>query len=200
MGLFRRKKFEKLKRQDVVDSIIELNNREASMEQGILEKQKEISELFVKGKNEKNQNLRLFYAKKINSLKQEIDADTQRIMYLLYNVNLLNKLKNSIEDNDFFMNVSGQDLNRMLSNQKDLAMFLNKSLNRKINAEEVLTTADDIFNEVASAYEPNEKIYDTSKSDDEALAIFELDDAIGIENGNTESSEPQKIKETKEEA
>ena len=79
-----KKRIEKLKNQEVVNSIIELERRETSLEEGIVSKQKEIDELFKKGKAEKNTQLRLFYAKKINALKAQIEADTQRAMYLNY--------------------------------------------------------------------------------------------------------------------
>lgn len=183
-----KKRIEKLKTQEVVNSIIELERRETSLEEGIVSKQKEIDELFKKGKAEKNTQLRLFYAKKINALKAQIEADTQRAMYLLYNVTLLTKLKNTIEDNDFFVDVSGVNLSKLLGDQKALASFLNKSLNRKIKAEDMLTGADDIFNEIKESYDPNERIHGVSQSDDEALAMFEMEDAFDIENGTKEQN------------
>lgn len=182
-----KKKIEKLKTQEVVSSIIELERCESSLEEGIVSKQKEIDDLFKKGKAEKNTQIRLFYAKKINALKQQIEADTQRAMYLLYNVTLLTKLKNTIEDNDFFVDVSGINLSKLLGDQRALAAFLNKSLRRKIKAEDMLTGADDIFNEIKESYDPNEKIHGISQSDDEALAMFEMEDAFDIESGVNDS-------------
>ena len=191
MWPFNRNKFSKLQRSDVVNSIVELTQKEASLEDEVLSKQKEIESLLAKGKADKNPQTRLFLAKKINFLKEEIKADSQRVMYLLYNLSLLNKLKNTIDDNEFFANVSGQDLNKLLGDQKQLAIFLNKSLNRKIKSEDILTSADDIFNEVAEAYEPNEAIYDANSKDEEMLSMFEMDDISEIDNAELTSEEPK---------
>ncbi|MCD7728937.1 MAG: hypothetical protein LUI60_03395, partial [Clostridia bacterium] len=82
-------KYEKLKREDVVNAICELQKQESELEAGITARGKEIDKLLAKGKKEKNRDLKLFYAKKITDLKEENQADVQRGMYILYNMKLL---------------------------------------------------------------------------------------------------------------
>lgn len=166
-------KFNKLKREEVVDAIYELEKQEQALEDGILEKQEEIDFLLAKGKKEKSEELRLLYAKKINHLKQEIQNNVSKSYYLLYNIKLLNRLKEAIDDKQFFVATSKIPLNALLKDQHGLAKFLNQALNTKITSEEMLTTADETFNEIQSAYEPNKEIYGVSKSDDELLAVFD---------------------------
>lgn len=166
-------KFDKLTREDVVDSICKLEKECDAIEKGIVEKQEHIQELTAKGKVEKNREIRLFYAKKINSLKGELEQDTQRAMYLMYNTQLLNKLKRAIDDNQFFKNTSKMALGSLLNDQVGLAKFLNKTLNTRVSAETVLTDADETFKEVESQYEKNDSIYGVGTNDDELLAVFE---------------------------
>ena len=173
MWPFKRNKFKNLKREDVVNAIIELEKQESEIERGIVEKSKQIDELMKKGRQEKSQDLKLFYVKKISHLQEEKKEDISRGMYLLYNSRLLNKLKNAIDDNSFFVNTGKISLNNLLSDQKNLAKFLNKALNTRVLAEDVLTEADETFNEVKGLYEENQKIYGVNNSDDELLALME---------------------------
>lgn len=183
-------KYEKLKRQDLVNAVVELTQKSDALEEEIRSKTRQIEDLFKKGKEETNRQLKIVYAKKIGVLKAGIERDTQRIMYLLYNVNLLEKLKETIEDNEFLAETGKINFSDLLKDQKGLAKFLNKSLNRKISEEEMLTSSDEMFQEIQSSYEPNQAIYGVSSSDDESLAIFELDEVADIQLGIT--SQPNK--------
>lgn len=166
-------KYDKITRDDVVDSICKLETECNKIEKDMVEKQAQISNLTAKGKEEKNRELRLFYAKRINALKSEIEQDTQRAMYLMYNTQLLNKLKGAIDNNEFFKNTSKMSLGNLLKDQVGLAKFLNKALNTRVTAETILTDADETFREVETQYEKNEAIYGVGQSDDELLAVFE---------------------------
>lgn len=166
-------KYDKLKRDEVVDAIYQLEKQEQGIEDGILEKQEEIDFLLVKGKKEKSEELRLLYAKKINHLKQDLQNDISKGSYLLYNISLMKKLKDAIDDKEFFKTTTKVSLGALLKDQNGLARFLNQALNTKVAAEDVLTTADETFNDIQSAYEPNKDIYGVTKSDDELLAIFD---------------------------
>ena len=188
-------KYEKLKKQDLINAIVELNQKEQDLEKEIESKQKQIDELLQKGKVDTNTQRRLFYAKKINSLKEGMKADQDRIMYLLYNINLLEKLKTTIEDNEFFANTGKINFSDLLKDQKGLAEFLNKSLGNKVKSEEILTGSDEIFKEVQSTYEPNQSIYGVNDKDDELLAMFEFEDQVNLELGITEEEKKTVEKE-----
>ena len=51
MWPFKKDKFKKLKREDVVDSIVELEKQEMALEEGIIAKAKQIEEMLEKGKH-----------------------------------------------------------------------------------------------------------------------------------------------------
>lgn len=188
-------KYQKLKREDVVDAICNLEKQQQDIETGIIEKTKDIEDLLEKGKVEKNNELKKFYAKKIMNLKEECNEDVKRGMYLLYNIRLMKRLKSAIDDNSFFANTGKVSLGNLLGDQKGLAKFLNKALNTKVKSENVLTSADDIWNEIQSGYVENEQIYGVNEQDDQLLAIFENADEVNSELGVDTSSNNEREKQ-----
>jgi len=173
MWPFKKNKFKNLKREEIVDAIYELEKQEKLIEDLIIEKQEEVDHLLAKGKKEKSEELRLLYAKKISHLKQEMQTDISKGSYLLYNIKLMKKLKDAVDDKEFFVKTTNISLGNLLQDQKGLAKFLNQALNTKIRAEDVLTTADETFSEIQDAYEPNKEIYGVDKNEDELLAVFD---------------------------
>ena len=189
MGLFGKNKFNKLKREEVVEAIVDLEDREAQLEKRMDEAQKQIQDLTEKARVETDRARKIFYVKKINMAKSEVESNIQRAMCLMYNVQLLNRLKDAIDDKDFVANVGKVPLNKLLGDQKGLAEFLNKALNNKIAMEDIMTSADETFTDVASAYEPNQAIYGVKKADDDLLAMFEAESAL---NDSTEAFDAEK--------
>ena len=177
MGLFK-SKYDKLTREEVVEAICQLEKESQDIETELEEKQVKINELMEKGRKGADQQLKLLYAKKINTLKAEREQDVRRAMFLMYNIQLLNKLKNAIDDNQLFKNSSKMSLSNLLADQKGLAKFLNKTLNTRVNAEDVLTSADDMFREIEDAYEQNDTIYGVNNADDALLAMFETENTV----------------------
>lgn len=174
-------KYDKLKREDVVDAICSLEKQEDDLEEAISSRAREIEELLAKGRKETNRELKLFYAKKITSMREENQTDVKRAMYLMYNMKLLRKLKSTIDDNEFFIKTGKVSLGNLLADQKGLAQFLNKALNTKVRSEQVLTDADDTWYEIQSGYEENERIYGVNEQDDELLAMFETGEQLDAE-------------------
>ena len=192
MWPFKKNKFNKLKRDEVVKAIVDLEEREASIEKQLDDFKSNVDALTAKAKAETDRTRKVFYVKKINSLKAENENNVQRAMMLMYNLQLLNKLKDAIDDKNFVANVGKVPLNKLLGNQKDLAAFLNKALNNKIRMEDIMTSADDTFTEVASSYEPNQAIYGVNKNDDALLAAFEEESALADETEINQAGKTKK--------
>lgn len=174
-------KYDKLTREETIDAICKLEKELQSIEDELFEQQKQIDNLMAKGKKECNREIKLFYAKKINALKSNREQIVRRAMYLLYNIQLLNKLKSAMDDNQFFKNSGNVSLGNLLADQKGLAKFLNKTLHTRVKAEDVLTSADETFKTIESAYESNETIYGINSQDDALLAMFETEDMVESE-------------------
>lgn len=197
---FKRNKFKNIVREDLVNSICELERQERTAEAEITQKQKEIDALLEKGKKEKTDDLKLLYAKKINHLKEEKASIIERGMYLLYNIRLMNKLKDAYDSNAFFKTKTKVPLSELLADQKGLARFLNKALETRISAEDVLTSADDLFTEIQGAYDKNESIYGLKREDEELLSSFEKAGALEDEEIiGAEKENPKKKKIEEEE-
>ena len=101
---------------------------------------------------------------------------------MLYNAKLLDKLKAAIDDNQFIANTTKLPLNKLLSDQKALASFLESAIQNKSAAENALVDADQMFDTYEQAAESSgSPIYNVSKSDDELLAMFEMQDQLDSE-------------------
>lgn len=195
---FKRNKFKNLNRADLVNSICELERQERTVEAEVYQKIKEIDALMDKGKKEKNKDLQLFYAKKISHLQEEKQVCMERGMYLLYNIRLMNKLKDAYDSNSFFKTQTKVPLSELLQDQKGLAKFLNKALETRIASEDVLTNADELFTEVQAAYDVNEPIYGIGKNEDEILTMFEKENQLADEQELMQEKEkPLKKKKMK---
>ena len=187
---FRKNKFKKLNREDLVNSICELERQERTTEAEVLQKIKEIDALIDKGKKERNKDLQMLYAKKIANLNEEKQTSMERGMYLLYNIKLMNRLKDAFDSNTFFKTQTKVPLSDLLIDQKGLAKFLNKALETRIRSEDVLTNADELFTEVKAAYDVSEPIYGAQKSEEDYLLMFEKENQLADEQGL--DAEPKK--------
>lgn len=181
-------KFKKLNREDLVNSICELERQERTVEAEVFQKIKEIDALLEKGKHEKSKDLQLFYAKKISHLNEEKAACMERGMYLLYNIRLMNKLKDAYDSNTFFKTQTKVPLSDLLADQHGLAKFLNKALVTRTASEDVLTSADELFTEVQAAYDKSEPIYGIGKNEDEILSMFEKENQLQDEKDLVQES------------
>lgn len=195
--MFGRNKFKKVKREDVVDAIVEQTKQQEDLEKGILAKSEEVERLLERGRKEKNRDVQLLLAKKVNSLKEEIRRDTRRAAFLIYNVQLLEKLKAAIDDNQFIRNTTKLPLNKLLSDQKALAAFLESSVQSRAEAETSLAAADEMFNAYEEAADSQSSpIYATNTSDDELLAMFEMQEQLDSEtdvNADMSAMDPVKV-------
>lgn len=179
-------KYSQLTREEVTDAIFELERELKALEEKIYSTGDEVSKLMAMGAKEKDRSRKVFLAKKINMLKAEREQGEKRAMYLMYNIQMLGKLRQAIDDNKFFGDKMKGSLNSLLADQQGLAQFLNQALQTKVSAEQVLTDADETFKEVESMYEENATIYGKSDADDELLAMFETQE--GLADGELEES------------
>ena len=188
MSFFKKNRYKNLKREDVIDSICELEKQENDLEMSIVDISKNIDDLLQKGKNEKSKDLQILWAKKITALKEDKETAIKRCIYLLYNIKLAKRLKDAIDDNQFILNTGKVSIKNLLQDQKGLAKFLNKALNTKVKDEQILTSADEVFNEVQSGYIENESIYGIQKNDDALLAMFETAESLEDDQTSNEKN------------
>ncbi|MGN0771516.1 MAG: hypothetical protein ACI4MI_02900 [Christensenellales bacterium] len=177
MWPFNKNKFEKIKRSDVVDSIINIERRQQEEIDNVGEREKEIAKLLQQGKACKSRDMQLALAKRINLLKKENSNSAQRIQYLNANLQALNQLKTAIDDKDFISNNSDIPINKLLTDTAALQKFLAGVTNKKMKGESKLSAALDTFDNVDDGYEANERIYGVSEQDEQLLSMFEMENS-----------------------
>lgn len=189
MWFFKKNKYDKIKREDIVENIINLEKQQNQEIASIEERSKEVESLISKGKKSTDKNYQLVLAKKINMLKQENQRSTQRIQFLNGNLRVLNQLKMAIDDRGFLENNSNMSLNQLLSDSKSLHKFLNDVTSQKNQVESNLGDIMDTFNAYEEEYENDDRIYGISEEDNQLLSIFETDKSVKDDRIFEENSE-----------
>ena len=172
--LFKRNKFKKISRKEVVDKIIEFENERVDIENDIINNEKEVKELFKKGSLETSEQIKMVYANKIKRLRVDNSRKNKKLKYLNYNINVLEQLKLAIEDNEFAKNKNNDNLNKILGDTKSLTEFLEKVSINKIKMEENLVNANELFDTMNSVNEGFSEIYEDDVDEMEIFAQFEL--------------------------
>jgi len=173
---FRRKNaFEKIQRSEVVDAIIQLEKQQDDIISTVEENNVEVKEVFAKGKAETDQNMKLFYAKKIEALKRNNAMSAKRLQFIITNITAMYNLKNAMDDKEFLQNNSNVSLNEMLSKPAELQSFLTSINATKMKSEEQLVNTLETFDLAESSYTENEDIYGVSAGQDSILSMFAED-------------------------
>ena len=189
---FRRKKFEKIDREEIVDAICSLEKEEKLIEDEIKVVSEQIKTMMDEGQKLDTTYDKIFLVKKISNENDRRVRLIKRGMFVLYNIKLTNRLKDAIDDNIIVNKVKSLSSFDYLKNQKELAIYLNELLNTKTKTEDILTEADDAFVEVEKMFLENTKIYGiTDLSEDKLMAIFET-------NNTDNTKGPDEKEENKE--
>ena len=182
MGLFGNR-FNKIKRSDVVDAICDLEKQQKEILESINNHQKEVEDLMIKGRRERDRNMQLYMAKRITLLKKENANNTKRLQFVLSNISAMNQLKTALDDREFIKTNSKMPLNKMLNNPAELKSFLSKISNKKMAQEERLAENLSTFDEVEQEYIENETLYGSDTETDNILAMFEMGQQLDDEAG-----------------
>ena len=189
---FRRKKFEKIDREEIVDAICSLEKEEKLIEDEIKVVSEQIKTMIDEGQKLDTTYDKIILVKKISNENDRRVRLIKRGMFVLYNIKLTNRLKDAIDDNIIVNKVKSLSSFDYLKNQKELAIYLNELLNTKTKTEDILTEADDAFVEVEKMFLENTKIYGiTDLSEDKLMAIFET-------NNTDNTKGPDEKEENKE--
>ena len=189
---FRRKKFEKIDREEIVDAICSLEKEEKLIEDEIKVVSEQIKTMIDEGQKLDTTYDKIFLVKKITNENDRRVRLIKRGMFVLYNIKLTNRLKDAIDDNIIVNKVKSLSSFDYLKNQKELAIYLNELLNTKTKTEDILTEADDAFVEVEKMFLENTKIYGiTDLSEDKLMDIFET-------NNTDNTKGPDEKEENKE--
>ena len=188
MWFFKKNKYDKIKREDIVENIINIEKQQNQEIANIEERNKEVDVLMAKGKSSNDKNYQLVLAKKINLLRQENQRSTQRIQFLNGNLKVLNQLKMALDDRGFLDNNSNMSLNQLLSDSKSLHKFLDDVNSKRSRRERDLGDVMDTFDAYEEDVDVDERIYGITEADDQLLSIFETGKSSSDENFFEEKS------------
>lgn len=174
---FFKNKFEKIKRGDVVENIINVEKKQQEEMDAVVEREKEIDKLLKMGSETKSRDRQLTLAKRINLLKHENKIANQRIQYLNANLLALNQLKTAIDDKEFITYNSDMPINKLLTDTNALRKFITDISGKKMKKESMLSETLETFENVEDGYEADERIYGISEQDDQLLSMFEINSA-----------------------
>ena len=195
----KKKTLAKLQKSEVVDQIIELERRQEELVKKIEGSDEAAKEMFNKGKNEKNLQMRTFYAKKVESINREKASNIKRATMLNFQLTQLNRLMNAIDDRDFFYDPHNENVMTLLQDEKQLKAFLAKNRVMEEAAEDKLLNVESAFDDYDAMASDNEAIYGSKQSTDDILAQMEMqaqmEDEEALYNGTYTSAK----KENKEE-
>lgn len=182
MWFFKKNKYDKIKREDIVENIINIEKQQNQEIANIEERNKEVDALMIKGRSSNDKNYQLVLAKKINLLRQENQRSTQRIQFLNGNLKVLNQLKMALDDRGFLDNNSNMSLNQLLSDSKSLHKFLDDVNSKRSRRERDLGDVMDTFDAYEEDLDADDRIYGITEADDQLLSIFETGKSSSDEN------------------
>lgn len=165
-------KFEKLTREEVIDTICTLEREEELVEESIALYAEKIKNMMDEGKEIKDLLQRALFVKKITLESEKRERAIRQAMYLLYNLRLSVRLKDAIDDKSLVDRLKSIRSIRYFKDQRALALFLNNALNTKLKEEDVLTDADDTFRVIEEMFSNNKQIYGISDFTEDALMAF----------------------------
>lgn len=174
--MFFKRASDKIKRSDIVDHIITLESQQNEILAQIENNKQEYEKYFVLGKAEKDRNIQMIYAKKIEIIKKENLSASKQMQFIMANTKALYQLKDALDDREFIKNSSTMPLNKLLTNHAELNKLMSKVVGDKRVYEDKLGETLDIFNEFEDL-EENQKIYGASESQSDILAMFDMENA-----------------------
>ena len=198
MGFFSdlfKNKIEKLKRGDVVDSICELEKQQDKIVDEISDLDVKMNDIKSRALKEKNQQVKLAYVKKYNSINNEKTQKAKRMQLLQANLDNMEKLKLLIDDNEFLKDNSNLTINQVLTNPTVLEKALNKMYGKKTIHEEGIVSSREVFDSVESAFGENDDIYGIDEDASAVLAMFEMENSNDESMAFFENEDDVKIKE-----
>lgn len=180
MGFFKnlfKSKYEKLTHEDINASIVKLEAYDSRILEQIKQKDVDIENMKAIAKAEKDPQMRLGYAKRVGRTRQRKKELLNNYVYVGENIALLERLRDTVDNNEMISEVTSDSVNRLLMNPKGLQNFLCKSLNLNQKAVQNITEGHRIFDDIqgVSADDP---MYEETNDDTAMLAAW--DKELGI--------------------
>lgn len=164
--------FDKIKTRDIQQTMIEFSQKQTTLEAEISDFERQIDELQERKNNllaensDENKDSIVACQRQIDVMKNRTKNKVDKLLCVLYNLTLLEDLKDNISMDISFKNNTKIYLKKYSKNQKKLAKYLNKSLKQNIKAKYIFTDSDKKFKEIKKSYEAsNERVAQLTKTE-----------------------------------
>lgn len=175
MGLFKRHPFKNVKREEVVDAIIELEKKKDELSDDVFIREKQISDKMQRGKQSKSLSEKKLLANEIMMLQRQVKATQKRIIFVDKKIYVTGQVKLAIDDMDFANYNKKSSVGQMFKNNASLEKFLSNVVDAKTEADSELLEQIDMVDSIMDTYLEEDSLYGESEGVNNILSMMEED-------------------------
>jgi len=176
MGLFKRNPLKNIKREDVVDAIIELEKKKDELHDDIFIKEKQINQKLHRGKKSNSLTEKKLLANEVLMLQRQVKSSQKRVGFIDKKVYVTEQIKLAIDDMEFAEYNNKSTVGKLFKNNTQLERFLTDVVDMKTLADNDLLEQIDMVDSIMGTYESDDNLYGDSKEVNDILSMMEDDD------------------------
>ena len=176
MGLFKRNPLKNIKREDVVDAIIELEKKKDELSDDIFIKEKQINQKLHRGKKSSSLSEKKLLANEVLMLQRQVKSSQKRVGFIDKKVYVTEQIKLAIDDMEFAGYNNKSTVGKLFKNNSQLEKFLTNVVDMKSMADSELLEQIDMVDSIMGTYEEDDNLYGDSKEMNDILSLMEDDD------------------------
>ncbi len=181
MGLFKRNPLKNVKREDVVDAIIELEKKKDELQDDVFIREKQVTDKLQRGKTSKSLSEKKMLANEILMLQRQVKAAQKRIGFLDKKIYVTEQVKLAIDDMEFANYNKKSTVGQMFKNNASLEKFLTNVVDAKTEADTELLEQIDMVDSIMNTYLEEDNLYGESQEMNDILSMME-EDTETVEN------------------
>jgi hypothetical protein len=178
MGLFKRNPLKNIKREDVVESIINLEKQKDEFNDDIFIKEQQITQKLRRGQKSSSLSEKKLLAKEVLMLQRQVKSQQKRVSYIDKKIYVTENIKMAIDDKDFAETFNASPLGKLFRNNTQLEKFLTDVVDIKTQADQDLSEQVDLVDNIMGTYTEDESLYGESKEVNDILSMMEDDDYV----------------------
>lgn len=175
MGLFKRNPLKNIKREDVVDAIIELEKKKDELQDDVFIREKQVSDKMHRGKSSKSLSEKKMLANEIIMLQRQVKAAQKRIIFIDKKIYVTEQVKLAIDDMEFANYNKKSPVGQMFKNNASLEKFLTNVVDAKTEADTELLEQIDMVDSIMNTYLEEDNLYGESEDLNNILSMMEDD-------------------------
>ncbi len=175
MGLFKRNPLKNIKREEVVDAIVELEKKKDELQDDVFIKEKQITQKLHRGKKSNSLSEKKMLANEILMLQRQVKASQKRIHFIDKKVYVTEQVKLAIDDMEFANYNRKSTLSKMFKSNTQLEKFLTNVVDAKSMADNELLEQIDLVDGIMNTYMEEDNLYGDTQEVNNILSMMEDD-------------------------